>query len=189
MSAGHESTTKTTFADVSKRIFGLERRQFHNDPHKGITVTNRARENELSASILTDYINKSAIANGWGAVFDETLHAMTPADVAIYEARRDKVVVLVPGGSAQVRKEREDKFEEELDKKEKARKALVLNQNNIIQKNKLAGLALQNIVMKCIVRNGYSHVMDEWEGDLQGIRIGFGSDRIRSDQIPIVGRN
>ena len=151
----------TSFADVSAGIFKGERRKFEQQPHRGIIVANKQRENELASTILIEYIKKSAISNGWGAIFDTSLHVMTAADVAIHEGRRDKVIVLVPGGNAAEQKRRKDTYEEELDQKEKARKALVLNQTNITKKNQMGGQVLHNIIMKCIVLNGYSHVMEE----------------------------
>ena len=164
-----EAATTTKFADVSKNIFQIERRPFQIDHHKGIIVRKSKRENELAASIFRDYIAKSAIANGWGAALDPTqLHVMSAQDVTNHTRTRDANVVLQAGGTAEQRVEREAKYDREMNRKEKSRKALDDNRINLVEKNRVAGLVLQNIVMPCIDLNGFIHIMGDWDGALVG---------------------
>jgi hypothetical protein len=169
MTTQESAQTKTKFADVSKKIFPIERRQFQHDPHKGILVTKGKRESELAASIAREYITQSAIANGWGAALDPTqLHVMSAQDVTHHTRLRDENVVLQAGGTDAQREIREAKYDRAMERKERSRKALDVNRINLVEKNKLAGLVLQNIVMPCIYLTGFIHIMGDWEGELAG---------------------
>jgi hypothetical protein len=169
MTTQESAQPKTKFADVSKKIFPIERRSFQHDPHKGILVTKGKRESELAASIAREYITQSAIANGWGAALDPTqLHVMSAQDVTHHTRLRDENVVLQAGGTDAQREIREAKYDRAMERKERSRKALDVNRINLVEKNKLAGLVLQNIVMPCINLTGFIHIMGDWEGELVG---------------------